>query len=223
MTNDESKDRIEEILNLLDGLRDIGIELDGSVSGEDSIDYVIEDLKSNIDHLHEFVPTLDDVPLETETTDIVVPEDNIENQQHLSGPAAYYCRKIRDRFPLLDSHLVERLGLASWQRHNRVRETLNAVATVSLFEDDGPTFQSEGQTLAEFRDSGLGTTLRTASKYSGSQASYQSCMSSRADIQNGHTRLPTLPSEALAGKPFICSVCGGLVRNIKNKLQWRQV
>lgn len=226
---DESKDRLGEVTKLIDGLRDMGIELDGSVLDDDSIDYVIQDLSSILELLHEFVPALR-IPLELDSADAVLPDEDPKKQSNLGGPASHYCRKILDRFPLMDKRLVERLGVASWQRHNRVRETLGAATEVSspgdhLFEEEGSTDQSEGDALersTKFHDSGLGTTIRTASKYTASQDSYQSFMSSKADIDGGCAKLPTLPSEALSAKPFTCSVCGCLVRNVKNKLQWRQ-
>ncbi|MCJ1476429.1 hypothetical protein MMC13_005095 [Lambiella insularis] len=230
LAKEKSNNRVEEVSKLLDGLRDIGIELDDSVLDEDSFEFVVEDLKINIDLLHELVPTLDDIPLDPEAPDIATPNNAASpKQSYLSGPVGHYCRKILDRFPLLDTRLVERFGLASWKRHKRVRESLDAIAEVASFDD--PQFddyglipQLDGQAAdrsTNFHDSGLGTTIRTASKYAASQASFQSFMSSRADIEGGHARLPPLPSETLFGKPFNCSICGGIIRDVKSKLQWR--
>ena len=74
----------------------------------------------------------------------------------------------------------------------------------------------------EFHDSGLGTTLKTGSKYAGSQASFQSFMSSTADIEGGNLRLPPLPSKDLSGT-FACNLCGTPVCDVNNKVQWRHV
>jgi hypothetical protein len=190
---------------------------------------VIEDLKSNVDLLDELVPTFDNISLGPEPKGLTASKGDPENQTTLPGPAGHYCSKISARFPLLDTRLVERLGLASWLRHKRVRETLEAVAEIHYLdkyvcEDDTPTIQLEKKTLepsTSFHDFGLGTGMQITSKYPASQASHQPFISSMADNENDRARLSPLPPEALLFKPFTCSVCRTLVREVKNTIQWR--
>ena len=208
----QANDHCTEITHLLDGLEDRGVVLDKSALDDDSIEYVVEDLRSSIDLLHEMVPALDDIAIELETPVLTDTYSMSEDNLNLSGPASHYYRKIVDRFPLLTTTLAKRLAQASWRRHNRVRGALEKrkIAITS-------------ELMTEFHDSGLGTTLKTASTYAASQASYQSFMSSRADIEGAHARLPEMPSEISSGRPFVCDLCGLEVKDVKNKLQWRHV
>ena len=80
-------DRLKEISHLLDDLSNVGIQLDGSIFDEDSIDYVIKDLKSNIDLLHELVPTLDDIAASLGCQDDVASYPSIKEELGLPRPA----------------------------------------------------------------------------------------------------------------------------------------
>ncbi|MCJ1379169.1 hypothetical protein MMC17_002269 [Xylographa soralifera] len=192
------EDHCQEISKLLLNLDDLGVELDKGFLDEDSILYMVEDLKSNIDLLHEIVPALDDVASDLAHSDVSDVEDLRTTEKEgstLSGPAAHYHRKILDRFPSLDVQLAERLAYAGWSRHNRIRDNLGKAT-------QGNTADTAGhETSSIFHDSGFGTTLGSESVYAYSQASYRSLMSSQMDIQGGTNRLPPLPSEVSLGQP----------------------
>ena len=161
------------------------------------------------------VPELDDIADSLESQDEVASSASTKEELELSGPARYYCRKIKDRFPFLDTRLVERLGMASWERHKKVRKTLGGASS--------DKFLPHSYEQSVFHDSGLGTTLKTASEFAASQSSFQSFMSSKADIAGGHLRLPPLPMKDASGKAFLCTICGSTVRGVNNKVQWRHV
>ena len=119
-------DHCREISRLLLNLDDLGVKLDKDFLDEDSASYVLEDLKSNIDLLHEIVPALDDVASDLANSGVSDVEDLriIEKEAStLSGPAAYNRRSIMDRFPSLYAQHADRLANASWSRHNRIRRS----------------------------------------------------------------------------------------------------
>ena len=210
------EDQCREISRLLLNLDDFGEELDQSFSGEDSTSYMVEDLKSNIDLLHEIVPALDDVASDlahSEVSDVEHLGTTENGGSTLSGPGIYYRRIIMDRFPSMDVQLAERLAYACWLRHNRFRANLGEAKHGDLANPAGH------ETLSIIHDSGFDTTVASELVPTYSQASYQSLMSSQMEGQEGTTRLPPLPSEVSRGQPFPCSICG-LICNVKNESQW---
>ncbi len=48
-----------ELVKVLGNLEELGINIDGDILEADSIKFGIEDLKANVDFLHEMVPALD--------------------------------------------------------------------------------------------------------------------------------------------------------------------
>ena len=190
------------------------------------MDFIVEDLRSNIEFLHEMNPALDDIAASIDVAELNT-STRTEQPFSVSGPALHYCRKILDRFPLAEVSAVERLGTAAWLRHNRIRNEFEMAAesrercNQASFINDSARANTVNEIKSKFHDSGLGLSMKTESVYAASQATYQSFMSSQADIENGHLRLPPLPSEASSGEPFVCSICGLLVYDVKNKHQWK--
>jgi len=212
---------------MIDNLDDIGVEIDKSIIDDDYMDFIVEDLRSNIEFLHEMNPALDDIAASIDVAELDTSLTRTEQPLSVSGPALHYCRKILDRFPLAEVLAVERLGMAGWLRHNRIREVFEMAAEnrercyEASFVKDSARANTTNEMKSKFHDSGLGLSMKTESVYAVSQAIYQSFMSSQADIENGHLRLPPLPCEASSGEPFVCSICGLLIDDVKNKHQWK--
>ncbi|MCJ1436200.1 hypothetical protein MMC27_005578 [Xylographa pallens] len=213
------EDQCRKISRLLLNLDDLGVELDKGFSDEDSTSYMVEDLKSNIDLLHEIVPALDDVASDLAHSEVLDVERLGTTEKEgsiLSGPSTYYQRIIMDKFPSLDVQLAERLAYACWFSHNRLRADLGKAKHGDLASP------ASHETSSIIHDSGFDTTVGSELVPNYSQASYQYLMSCQMDAQGGTTGLPPLPSEVSLGQPFICSICRILIRNVKNESQWEQ-
>jgi hypothetical protein len=138
----------------------------------------------------------------------------------VSGSAMIYVRNILDKFPNADFKLAQRLGEANWQRHVKIRSgnqiskvELEVAGAKSVFYDGSVFYGS-----SVFRDSGLGSSMHSTSCYAPSASSF---VSKVGDDDSEYFRVPRTPTEVFEGKPFKCFICGRLLAQIKNRVDWK--
>lgn len=124
----------------------------------------------------------------------------------VSSAALPYVTNVRDKFPHAAQELLDRLGEANWQRHERLR----AVNSRDL---------SKFQPASLFRDSALGSSLRHESEKAVSTASHSSFRSSN-DGDKSRVRVPKMPMGSSWGSPFCCPFCQTTV-DIHTRVTWK--
>lgn len=134
-----------------------------------------------------------------------------------------YVNNVRDKFPLADSSLIERLGEANWQRHERLRfakteEPLNQ--TAFAIEPSEPP-KSFFEPVSVFIDSALGSSVPVNSNKAPSLVSHSSFLSSNEGGDKGHFRVPKLPDRARYGEPFLCPFCRKTISRINTRVDWK--
>ncbi|KAL9630204.1 MAG: hypothetical protein Q9164_006537, partial [Protoblastenia rupestris] len=132
----------------------------------------------------------------------------------VSGPAYYYVQIVQDKFKEAPRQLVQRLGEANWQRHNRLRQLASGHE-----EFNDATTVAKPKSL--FHDSGIGTTETGGTSYAASVKSHSSFISSNATGERTGLRVPSAPVEVKHGQPFSCSLCGHMQYKIKNRVDWK--
>ena len=182
------------------------------VGPDDSIAEVAEDLKTDAQCLMELDPLFRDPVLDLASQ---------KQKQHLEAidwtPETAFCDKVQQRFPKAEPTLVERLGKANWARFLRCQEIRNSVEMGTLSQTNTAGNQGEDGTVAassRFHDSGLGTSLATASLYAETVMTYGAAAGQKV-------RIPPLSDEAKNGAPFPCLACGRSVR-ITNNSGWKR-
>ena len=128
----------------------------------------------------------------------------------VSGPAYYYVQIVQDKFKDAPTQLVQRLGEANWQRHNRLRQLAS-----------GHEEFNDATTKSLFHDSGIGTTETGGTCYATSVKSHSSFISSNTTGERTGLRVPSAPVEVKNGQPFSCSLCGHMQYKIKNRVDWK--
>lgn len=72
-----------------------------------------------------------------------------------------------------------------------------------------------------FQDSGLGSSLPAQTSYAATAASHSSFVSSNAEGESGHLRVPPTPKGVFEGIPFVCEICSHELSEIKNRVDWK--
>jgi len=135
----------------------------------------------------------------------------------VSGPANTYISLVREKFKQAENQLVERLGEANWQRHLIVRKRMG----VSNNTEEAPEpAYSVFRPYSAFHDSGLGTSVPAQTSYAPSHMSF---VSSKIEADQTYLRVPPIPIEVGARKPFQCDFCGKYLSDIKNRVNWKSV
>ena len=143
----------------------------------------------------------------------------------VSEPADIYVSMAREKFKQADLNLVQRLGQSNWQRHRRIRDMMYR-SEESVEEKPVPsailtTDHSTFRPPPTFHGSSLGTTIFSASQYAASAASHTSFASTVEEGVRKSLRVPSMPPEIAAGKPFKCYICGMLQLRIRNRIDWK--
>ncbi|KAG8531246.1 uncharacterized protein KY384_004604 [Bacidia gigantensis] len=133
----------------------------------------------------------------------------------VSGPAYYYVQVVGEKFKDAPKQLVERLGEANWQRHNRLRQVETGQPQIEI--NDTSTVKPK----SVFNDSGIGTTETGSLRYAASVQSHSSFISSNATGDINRLRVPSAPEEVKRGVPFSCKYCGQMQYKIKNRVDWK--
>jgi len=198
VTHGEGDDRSD---TSSDGCSDLG--------ADDSITEVAEDLKTDAQCLMDLDPLFRDPVLD------LASHKQKQNREAIDWtPETVFCDKVQRRFPRAEPDLVETLGKANWARFLRCQETRNAVETGTLTETNPAGEDGTVAASSKYHDSGLGTSLPTASSYAETVMTYAA--------GNGQkVRIPPLSDEAKKGVPFPCLACGRSVR-ITNNSGWKR-
>ena len=224
-----SKERIGELAQLVEESRvvistreeqdennssdDSCSETTESLSGDEDSGNIVQEISSHLNYLVQLGPTLQRDVLyayKARTTAAFPPIVPF----HLSDPAKIYVSLIREKYPDAEDQLVDRLGEANWQRHQTIREQIEANDLDEGQDDSCSAFRPH----SAFHDSGLGTSVPAYTEYASSHTSFQS---SNAEGEEGALRVPAAPDEMSAGKPFTCPYCGITLANVKNRVAWK--
>lgn len=130
----------------------------------------------------------------------------------VSEAAQHYVRKVYERFDTGDIALIERLGEANWQRHQRLR-TYQGMTAEERAREESMT-QSIFRPASKFRDSALGASLP-------STASHSSFASTATSGASAKARVPRTPSAVFRGEDFECEVCYKTVSGLRNRIDWK--
>lgn len=152
---------------------------------------------------------------------------------NVAPPALVYCRKIRDRFPILPLYLVERLGTANLQRANMLREIKKRTQTAdedsqfvdeSLFSESIPQV-TEITTSSFAKDSTFSRSemqrQSDAAHETSSEATFASFSTSTSAVNQGRPRVPPMPRQAENGNPFRCEYCAKTIKGMITRKQWK--
>ena len=175
-------------------------------------------LQSRIDCLMDLVPTMEQSLAHTQALGMV-PATGIPFT--VSEAARPFVLNVLDKFPLADSKLIERLGESNWQRYETIRATMDQITKHTVFGKEPP--QSIFTPYSVFHDSGMGTSMASASHYAASVASHTSFISSQVEEGNSTMRVPPTPPEVAINEPFECFLCGHELFKIRNRVDWKWV
>ncbi|TVY76035.1 hypothetical protein LSUE1_G007787 [Lachnellula suecica] len=145
-------------------------------------------------------------------------------QFHVSNAALTYVHHVADKYKHADTILVSRLGEANLQRHIAIREKMaqkDAVVEEQLIvETISQVPKSAFIPTSIFQDSGFGS-MPAASNLAPTIASHSSFKTDGSQGSKGSFRVPEAPVDAYEGVPFPCSICGHVLKNIKNPYDWK--
>ena len=203
-------------------------EIQSSASSEGAD--VFELAYEQVECLMELVPTLEE---SLASIELLAEKAAHPNRPHfsVSGPAQTWVQSILDKFAEASVDLVERLGEANWQRFVAIRARMAQVSQIATKDQEESYATKLGDVKAVFaevpqsiftphslfHDSGLGSSVHLTP----SLASHTSFMSSIADSEVSALRAPPTPAEVSQGKPFRCEICGHVLFNIRNRLDWK--
>ena len=237
-------EKVGDVVPREDGLYDSAGEADDSETEDtdNALDNIIDSITTYVDCLMDTTASLEQAAEATKSRIIDFEISQIPLPiSDASEMAQSYCRNILDKFPDAPQMLVQRLGEANCERHKRIRNrlenawSLEEIATQIKVEveDDCQQTVSGEETL--FHDSGIGTSIAASSvMHAGPQNSALSTKPPKAlsvatftsfltDETYHGGRMPSLPSDACAGKPFRCDLCGQIVRNVSTWVDWKYV
>lgn len=193
-----------------------GVKSDTQDSNKTLVKAVLRPMSTSVDLLLSLTPTL-------EQTYRNKHRSTRKPKKHQPGiavttAALHYVHYVASKFPLADNLLVERLGEASWQRHERLR-------AIERNEPLGEALplpaKSVFRPVSIFKDSALGSSLPAESERAPSQASHSSFVSCEGDHEKGHFKVPKLPADASYGQPFTCPYCEKLRSSINCRVDWK--
>ncbi|KAM9878516.1 hypothetical protein VDGL01_07368 [Verticillium dahliae] len=154
--------------------------------------------------------------------DQIQPEEHDSPSVEISwSPHQLYSDRIAYRFPQAHGELVDRLARANLNRFQRTQiERRRNVLTeqepeqcaVSSVVEVDQVSRTEGST--KFNDSGLGSSVRTASAYAETTMSYR-------QNESHSVRIPPLPAGAKLGVFFQCMACNRTV-SIRSNSAWKK-
>ncbi|KAL9607526.1 MAG: hypothetical protein Q9167_007566 [Letrouitia subvulpina] len=186
-----------------------GRDISEDEDSKDDLAGIPEDIGFRTRCLLELTPTIQDCIDRAEQSRLPAIEEFT-----VSSPAYYYVQIVQEKFKEAPVQLVQRLGEANWQRHNRLRRLASGDK-----EFNDATTVAEPKSL--FHDSGIGTTKADGISYATSVKSHSSFISSNVTGERNSLRVPSAPAEVKTGQPFSCSLCGYMQYKIKNRVDWK--
>lgn len=183
---------------------------------------VARPLAQYVDLLMDLCPTLEQTYRKLHQTKPRLPKEPAK--LNVTSAALPYIGNVRDKYPLASSFLVERLGEANWQRHERLRTIANEDRAIVPLPQSGSSLSAKSlfQPVSIFKDSALGSSLPAESARAPTVASHSSFVSSidGKDNEPGCFRVPTMPvttdSELLT-----CPFCRQDISLIHSRVEWK--
>ena len=154
----------------------------------------------------------------------------------VSEAARPFVLNVYDKFNMASRKLIERLGESNWQRYVTVRARMDQIANTEANDEETREMDRPKPVVLEknppqsvftpysvFHDSGIGTSMTSASLHAASVASHTSFISSQAEEGNSKTRVPPTPPEVARNEPFRCFICGHVLFKLRNRVEWKYV
>jgi hypothetical protein len=183
-----------------------------------ALEDIIEDLKTDIQCLVDLGPRYKE-PIRDRT---VKEKAAIPPQGATWDQAEYLTARIHHRYPNADGVLAQILGQANWERAQRLyaaKEKNARIVQRPTVKVESASRPSGTVMASEFHDSGLGTSIPTASSYAETVFSYHG-------TKGGSVKIPPVPVEGQQGKEFACMICGCICQLPKRggwKSFWKSV
>ena len=176
---------------------------------------VEEDLRLSMDCLMELLPTMEQTLTHIKT---IQERRRSWSSEHFSVPdqAQIFVQNVYENSKKADFKLVQRLGVAHWERLCATpfaRGCSNSVSEESARSIAQQELSSQG--------SGLQSSASTSSKHSQPLASRPPVMLNLADSETRSLRVPPTPSCVGSGLPFKCDICNRTQDNIKSRIDWK--
>jgi len=221
---DELRSLVHNAKTILDESEDDESDLESEAVARSSnkksmLDEVASDIKFYNLRLMDLLPSIERTALQ--------PKDAAESKNdsnsialvpfQVSKPAHAYVLQVKDKFPIAENKLIERLGQANWERRKRLREDQAEVPETAVSEPAKSVFVP----VSMFHDSGIGSLTPAVSAYAPTAVSHSSFRTSATESQLGSYRVPPTPKEVSDGKPFTCEICGHVLKKIKNRADWK--
>ncbi|TGO22172.1 hypothetical protein BPAE_0179g00110 [Botrytis paeoniae] len=129
------------------------------------------------------------------------------------GAPEFLASKMAQRFPNASVDLIKKISRANWQRFNRIQE-MRVMPDI----DD----LSDAKESLDYRDSGLGSSMKTTSNIP--ESSNNSVVSYRSFMNNDakSTTLPQMPETVKSEGQFLCSMCEKTIKGITGEAQYRR-
>lgn len=180
-----------------------------------------EDIDSYVSCLMRLLPTMEHTLMASEEQY----NRNIPPLEfHVSNAALTYVHHVRDKYKNADAKLVSRLGEANLQRHAAIRRKMAQEKSIQeeqvIAEEVEQVPKSMFMPTSIFHDSGLGS-MPTAWNMAPTVASHSSFETDGSQSGKSSFRVPEPPAGAYDGAPFPCFVCGHVLKNIKNRYDWK--
>lgn len=213
-------------------------------SGSDASEYgsaeIVEEISIYVDCLLDLSPALDNPALDIQEDGAKeLPTRAKESFNASSEEALIYCRKIRDRFEVLPTYLVERLAEANVIRALALREMRSRPSkhdapfgdgfTESLFSttDRRVTERTKSTAPSSSVFSSLrwskapSSTSKLNTDDNASEATFASFSTASSAASLGRPRVPQMPEVQQDG--FDCPICFLRVTNVKTREEWKSV
>ncbi|KAL7773679.1 hypothetical protein CFE70_003645 [Pyrenophora teres f. teres 0-1] len=194
---------------------------DGDTSDDDAIESGINDV---VEDVKTYTSCLLDLSAAFECPARDVDKEDGPTIVNVEERAAhdYHTQLLLAKFPSAQMELIDRLGETSWNRYQRMVRERELNANAQMQAELHTSQHKETKSLiadSEFQDSGLGTSLPSASSlsYAESIISFGTSMGGGKRIQ-----VPPLSKEAKSGAKFECNACGQQITARTNR-DWRQV
>ncbi|KAI3336423.1 hypothetical protein HD806DRAFT_5390 [Xylariaceae sp. AK1471] len=217
-TNEPLNTLILEVRSLVENIGDDDEEASSSDESSDfesdSIEEIVQDLLTDTLCLVELDPLLKS-PIFDARDDkerVAAHNDTINWVPH-----QIYCERVESRFPQAINPLIFRLGKANYERYIRCQEERESHTDVRADDAESALLLlARANTVdgSNFHDSALGSSLPSTSSYAETIMSY-------GGNEGRSVRVPPLPLQGKAGKPFSCIACGRSVL-ISNNSAWKR-